>query len=95
MNQREKKTYRTRESSSGRHFMPEEVAGAVGKLIEFEGSAQDLLIAKVKGQISLIGYLYPPLKITAPTFPPNEPGASPPSIHYHTVERGGHRATEI
>ena len=44
--------------------MPEEVAGAVGKVTEFEGSAQDLLIAKVKGQISLIGCLYPPLKIT-------------------------------
>ena len=84
-----------RKSSSGKLFVLKEVASSVGDVTEFEICAQGLLNAKVKGQISSIGYLYPQLKVTARAFPPIKLEVSLPSIHHHTVKRGGHRAAEI
>ena len=84
-----------RKSSSGRLFVLKEVASTVGDVTEFEVCAQGLLNAKVKGQISSIGYLYLQLKVTAQAFPPIKSEVSIPSIHHHTVERGGHKAAEI
>ena len=55
----------------------------------------ELLIAKVKRQISSKNYLYLPSKVTARIFPPIKVKKSSPLDHHRAVEYGKHRAARI
>ena len=57
--------------------------------------ALELLIAKVKRQISSKNYLYLPSKVTACIFPPIKVKKSPPLDHHRAIERGKHKVARI
>ena len=64
-------------------------------LTELGICAQELLSAKVKRRIGSNGYLYLPLKVTVPVFPPIKLRKSTPLDYHRTVERGEHKAARI
>ena len=75
--------------------MLEKDLSLAGSLTELRICVQELLSAKVRGQISSNGYLYLSLKVTVQVFPPIKVRKSPPLDYHRTVERGEHRAARI
>ena len=84
-----------RKGSSDRLFVLEIDLNLDESLTEPRICALELLIAKVKRQISSKNYLYLPSKVTACIFPPIKVKKSPPLDHHRAIERGKHKVARI